>query len=113
MIKIIGEDKRINWDDTEFYLLEQLRIVQHVARTKGFDITLSEASEVWEEYSDTVCASFIDVLGCYIGGGVEGIWECIAAYFPDVDDKTVSLIEEYEKSSDTVVSFSATRKSSR
>lgn len=111
MEKIFDDSKRIKWEDCEFYLLNDIRVVQYVAYLKGFDITLKEAAKVWEEYSGTVFASFLDAALPFDNGsekGINRIWSGISQYFPEVDVEDVECIRTYENNSDSKIEFIVT-----
>ena len=50
-----NSDKRVVWVEH----VNVCRIIQYIALLHGFDINLSEAEEVWQEYSSSLDAGWI------------------------------------------------------
>ena len=71
--------------------LDTLRGIQYVALTKGYDITLLDADNIWEDISANSNASWLD---CPLDD-LEKVWDEIKMYFPDVIEE--NFIEGWDQ----------------
>lgn len=81
------------------YLMDSIRIIQYVCLVHGYDVTLSQAREVWEEYSSEECDCGFVCIPTYICGldvDMESTWDAIKNYFIEhddyVDDKMLNYV---------------------
>ena len=66
-----------SWADNpgNIYYLEDCQILQGVAQDNGQDITLTEAAQIWEEYSESFEASWMGV-----PTNEDLVWDIISGY---------------------------------
>ncbi len=65
--------------------LDQLLAIQRCAFEHGFDITLKEAKNIWEDYSEFMFGGFVS----FDTNDMDGMWRCISASFPETDENDV------------------------
>jgi len=90
-----GEYITLNFGNRGIWHTEYIndrRIIQYVAMLHGYDITLLNAEDIWESYSDKVSASWL----MWNMKDLDGIWDCIKDYFINLYAKELKDDEYYD-----------------
>lgn len=94
-----------NGDGYELDFIDDLRVIQFVAFQNGFDISLIEAQKIWEEFSESVCASWMT-----LSTDLSEVWASIKEYFPEKRETTVEYLQTYLENTEHVIDFNISKR---